>query len=100
MYLHEAIPISERGQKLMQERTRLEKQLAEVNALSQGLDDALMLIELGDAEGDQAIGVEAEKDLEAIRAKAETMQVEGLLSGEADGNDCYLEVHEIGRAHV
>src|SRR3546814_3487269 len=52
-----------------------------------------MLIELGDAEGDQAIVVEAEKDLEAIRAKAETMQVEGLLSGEADGNDCYLEVH-------
>ncbi|HEY9567876.1 MAG TPA: peptide chain release factor 2, partial [Thalassobaculum sp.] len=54
---------------------------------------ALRLIGLGDAEGDQAIVVEAEKDLEAIRAKAETMQVEGLLSGEADGNDCYLEVH-------
>jgi len=77
----------------MQERTRLEKQLGEVKALSRGLDDALMLIELGEAEGDQGIVVEAEKDLEAIRAKAESMQIESLLSGEADGNDCFLEVH-------
>ena len=77
----------------MQERTRLEKQLDEVKALVQGMDDALMLIELGEAEGDDAIVAEAEKDLEAIRAKAESMQIESLLSGEADSNDSYLEVH-------
>lgn len=77
----------------MQERTRLEKQLDEVKVLVQGTDDALMLIELGEAEGDDAIVAEAEKDLEAIRAKAESMQIESLLSGEADSNDCYLEVH-------
>lgn len=77
----------------MQERTRLEKQLGEVKALSQGFDDALGLIELGEAEGDDAIVAEAEKDLEAIRVKAESMQIESLLSGEADSNDCYLEVH-------
>ena len=77
----------------MQERTRLEKQLDEVKALVQGMDDALMLSELGEAEGDDAIVAEAEKDLEAIRAKAESMQIESLLSGEADSNDSYLEVH-------
>ncbi|GHD53353.1 peptide chain release factor 2 [Thalassobaculum fulvum] len=77
----------------MQERTRLEKQLGEVKAMTQGFDDALALIELGEAEGDDAIVAEAEKDLEAIRAKAEKMQIESLLSGEADANDCYLEVH-------
>ena len=77
----------------MQERTRLEKQLGEVTAMVQGMDDALMLIELGEAEGDDAIVAEADKDLEAIRAKAESMQIESLLSGEADSNDCYLEVH-------
>ncbi|WP_189990962.1 peptide chain release factor 2 [Thalassobaculum fulvum] len=83
----------DRAQKLMQERTRLEKQLGEVKAMTQGFDDALALIELGEAEGDDAIVAEAEKDLEAIRAKAEKMQIESLLSGEADANDCYLEVH-------
>jgi len=77
----------------MQERTRLEKQLGEVKAMIQGFDDALGLIELGEAEGDDDIVAEAEKDLEAIRAKAEKMQIESLLSGEADANDCYLEVH-------
>lgn len=77
----------------MQERTRLEKQLGEVKAMIQGFDDALALIELGEAEGDDDIVTEAEKDLEAIRAKAEKMQIESLLSGEADANDCYLEVH-------
>jgi peptide chain release factor 2 len=77
----------------MQERTRLEKQLGEVKTMTQGFEDALTLIELGEAEGDDAIVVEAEKDLEAIRVKAEKMQIESLLSGEADANDCYLEVH-------
>ncbi|EDP64075.1 Protein chain release factor B [alpha proteobacterium BAL199] len=77
----------------MQERTRLEKQLGEVNQLNQGLEDALMLIELGETEGDDATVADAEKELEAIRVKAESMQIESLLSGEADANDCYLEVH-------
>jgi peptide chain release factor 2 len=77
----------------MQERTRLEKQLGEVKTMTQGFEDALTLIELGEAEGDDAIVAEAEKDLEAIRVKAEKMQIESLLSGEADANDCYLEVH-------
>ncbi|MEQ8394629.1 peptide chain release factor 2 [Thalassobaculum sp.] len=83
----------DRAQKLMQERTRLERQLGEVKQLSQGLEDALMLIELGETEGDDATVVDAEKELEAIRVKAESMQIESLLSGEADANDCYLEVH-------
>ena len=77
----------------MQERTRLEKQLDEVRHLGRDLDDALMLIELGEAEGDAATVAEAEKDLRAIRDRAASMEIESLLSGEADGNDCFLEVH-------
>ncbi|NQW09929.1 MAG: PCRF domain-containing protein, partial [Alphaproteobacteria bacterium] len=83
----------DRAQKLMQERTHLEKQLGEVKALERGVEDALMLVEMGEAEGDTATVTEAEAELEAIRATLEKMQIESLLSGEADGNDCYLEVH-------
>jgi len=77
----------------MQERTRLEKQLDEVRQLGRDLDDALMLIELGEAEGDTATVAEAEKELLAVRDRAASMEIESLLSGEADGNDCFLEVH-------
>ncbi|WPZ34321.1 peptide chain release factor 2 [Thalassobaculum sp. OXR-137] len=83
----------ERAQKLMQERTRLEKQIEDVKALDQTVEDAVMMIELGEAEGDSDTVAEAEKELEAVRVKAEKMQIESMLSGEADGLDCYLEVH-------
>lgn len=83
----------DRAQKLMQERTHLEKQLGEVKTLEQGVDDALTLIEMGEAEDDAATVAEAEAELETIRATLEKMQIESLLSGEADSNDCYLEVH-------
>ena len=36
---------------------------------------------------------EAEADLEALRDRTERRRLESLLSGEADGNDCYLEVN-------
>jgi len=77
----------------MQERTRLEKQLAEVRELQQNFDDAVMLIELGEAEDDQATIADAEQELRTIRDKAASMQIESMLSGEADANDCFLEVH-------
>ncbi len=77
----------------MQERTRLEKQIEDVKALDQAVEDSVMLIELGEAEGDDDTVAEAEKELEAVRAKAEKMQIESMLSGEADPLDCYLEVH-------
>jgi peptide chain release factor 2 len=77
----------------MQERTRLEKQLGDVTDLEQGVEDAVAMIELAETEGDDEIVAEAEGELAEIRAKAEKMQIESLLSGEADGLDCYLEVH-------
>src|SRR5204863_5172302 len=47
----------------------------------------------GDAEGDAGIVAEAETGLEKLRDEAQRREVESLLSGEADTNDCYLEVH-------
>lgn len=77
----------------MQERTQLEKQLDEVRGLEQGLEDAMTLAELGDAEGDEASVDEALAEMRRIQAITEKMELEGLLSGEADKLDCYLEVH-------
>jgi len=77
----------------MRERTHLEGAIAGVRVLEQELDDALGLIELGEEEGDTETVAEAEQQLFALKAKVEKKQIESLLSGEADGNDCYLEVN-------
>jgi peptide chain release factor 2 len=51
------------------------------------------LAELGEAEGDAASIDEAEKLVRDLKAKAGQRELESLLSGEADQNDCYLEIH-------
>ena len=55
--------------------------------------DNLELIEMAEAEGDNEVAVDAEKALIKLKKEASRRQLESLLSGEADGNDCYLEVH-------
>jgi peptide chain release factor 2 len=78
---------------VLRERTRLEKAIEGYSRIERDLDEAVELIELGEAEGDRDIVADAEKLLEALREEAGRREVESLLSGEADGNDCYLEVH-------
>ena len=51
------------------------------------------MIELGEAEGDEAIVAEAEAALKALKTEVARRELEALLSGEADRNDSYLEVH-------
>ena len=61
--------------------------------LERELDDALGLIELGEAEGDQSIVTEAEGALKKRREPAAKRGIEALLSGEADGYDAFVEIH-------
>ena len=77
----------------MQERTALEDQLTAISRIEQDLDDQAMLIELGEAEGDAKVVGEAEEALKALKAEVARRELEALLSGEADSNDSYLEVH-------
>jgi len=77
----------------MRERTRLAGQIEAVKLLERQLEDALTLIELGEAEGDADTAAEGEAALRRAAEEAEKRQLETLLSGEADANDCYLEVH-------
>ena len=51
------------------------------------------MIELAEAESDQAILAEAEATLKRLREEAGKRELESLLSGEADTSDTYLEVH-------
>jgi peptide chain release factor 2 len=77
----------------MQERTALDDNLNAIARIEQELDDQLTMIELGEAEKDQKVVAEAEAALKTLRADVARRELEALLSGEADGNDTYLEVH-------
>src|SRR5438128_2662681 len=77
----------------MQERTALEDQLTSIGRIERELDDQQMMIELGEAEKDQKTIAEAEEALRKLKADVARRQMEALLSGEADANDSYLEVH-------
>ncbi|MBL8708446.1 MAG: peptide chain release factor 2 [Rhodospirillaceae bacterium] len=83
----------EKAQKVMRERTHLQNSLDGYKSLERELDDALTLAELGEMEGDESSIDEAEKQIKELKAKAGQRELESLLSGEADQNDCYLEVH-------
>ncbi|MEP2829578.1 MULTISPECIES: peptide chain release factor 2 [Alphaproteobacteria] len=83
----------EEAQGLMRERTRLEESINRYRKLEAALNDNLELIEMGEAEGDDAIVAEAEVALKAARDEAGEAEIETLLSGEADANDTYVEVH-------
>jgi peptide chain release factor 2 len=61
--------------------------------LSAELADTVGLIELAEAEGDQGVLADAEKALLKLKDDAAKRGLEALLSGEADTNDAYLEIH-------
>ena len=77
----------------MRERTKLEQSIEEVRAIEQELEDNITLIELGETEDDEGTLNEADAMLELLCARSAKRELETLLSGEADSNDCFLEVH-------
>jgi peptide chain release factor 2 len=77
----------------MQERTALEDSLGSIGRIEQELDDQITMIELGEAEKDAKVVAESEAALKKLKADGERRVLEALLSGEADPNDTFLEVH-------
>ena len=77
----------------MRERTELEDRLGSLGMLDRELDDAVTLVELGEMEDDAATEKEGVDAMKALLRQARQRQIEALFSGEADGNDTYIEVH-------
>lgn len=83
----------EKAKKLLQEKTRLEDGLNNYNSLNKELNDLSDMAELAENEGDEGLVNEVISSLEDVAKKAKHQELEALLSGDADGNDTYLEVH-------
>ncbi|MEA2745651.1 MAG: peptide chain release factor 2 [Acetobacteraceae bacterium] len=77
----------------MRERNQIASAMEGVRKLETEVADALELIELAEADGDVAMVADAMASLRASAAEAKRREIESLLSGEADGNDCYIELN-------
>jgi peptide chain release factor 2 len=77
----------------MRERDELDVAVKAVRELEAGIRDNVELIEMGEAEGDAEIVADAEAALLELKQTARRQQIETLLSGEVDSNDCYVEIH-------
>ena len=83
----------EKAQKVMRERTRLDTAINGYLKLEHQLADQVGLIEMAEEEDDASVLADAEKGLAVLHKEARRQEVEALLSGEADGNDTFVEVH-------
>src|SRR5919107_4616153 len=81
------------AQEVMRERRRLDEAIAATRAIQQELDDTVELMEMAEAEGDEALVDDAVASLAALAERAEKDKVTALLAGEADANDTYIEVN-------
>lgn len=83
----------ENAQKVLRERTRVDNLLSTYARLESNFADALELHEMAEAEADEPSRAEAQADMETLVAEVGRMELEALLSGEADQNNCFIEIH-------
>lgn len=77
----------------MRERNTLEQMIGAVRGIENSTRDNAELVEMGEEEGDESIIADAFKALNELKEQVEKLQLESLLSGEADHCSAYLEVH-------
>jgi peptide chain release factor 2 len=77
----------------MRERNQLAGGIEGVQRLEADVGDTMELIELAEADADAAMIADGLATLRALAEEAKRREIESLLSGEADANDCYMEIN-------
>ncbi|MDE2447182.1 MAG: peptide chain release factor 2 [Alphaproteobacteria bacterium] len=84
---------AQKAQEVMRKRQDLDNRINGILKIQTTMADNIELIAMGEAEGDQSIVAEAEKSLAGLKADVAAAELDALLSGEADGNDSYLQIN-------
>lgn len=85
--------VPNKAQELLRERNHLDSLIAGYERLDREFKDNLELAEMAEAEKDDSMLAEAESSLTKIANELHRLEIESLLSGEADANDCFLEIN-------
>jgi peptide chain release factor 2 len=78
---------------VMRERRRLDAAITTVKEIDADKIGTVELVELAEMEGDEALADEGVASLKALADRADRDKVSALLSGEADPNDSFIEIH-------
>jgi peptide chain release factor 2 len=81
------------AQAISREQKQLEASVNTVSQIASEMADAVEFVDMGEAEGDDAVVAEGLASLAALAERADADKVQALLSGEADANDTYIEIH-------
>lgn len=81
------------AEEVMRERRRLESAINTVKDIDSEKNGTVELIELADMESDEELANEGVASLSTLADRADKDKVQALLSGEADANDTYIEIH-------
>ncbi len=77
----------------MRERNRLASAIEGVEKLEQEVADTVELIGMAESDGDASMVADGVAALRMLAVEAKRREIESLLSGEADGRDCYMEIN-------
>lgn len=81
------------AQEVLREKETLKAQVDDIQAIQKTLDELRDLIELAEAEGEKDLVAESCQTLEALLKQTQQKRLEAMLAGEADANNCFLEIH-------
>ncbi len=81
------------AQAITREQKQLETAINTVKQITAEMGDALEFVEMGEAEDEDSVVEDGLQSLARLAERADADKVQALLSGEADGNDTYLEIH-------
>ena len=82
----------DRAQGLGKERSALELVVETIDALTQGTEEILMLIDMAVEEQDQDSFDEALSEADELEKKLEVLEFRRMFSGKQDANSCYLDI--------
>ena len=83
---------ADRAQELGRERSSLESIVSTINNLTNGVEDAQMLLEMAVEEEDESTVTDIEVEIVSLRIQLETLEFRRMFSGDADSNNAYLDI--------
>ena len=82
-----------RGQKVTRRLSYLEAELGRLSGLRQRLADTQMWFDLAESENDEPTRIDAGRELTALRAEIDQLEVRTLLAGEYDAREALISIN-------
>ena len=81
-----------RAQELGRERARLSADVGEIDRTTRGIGEASELLELAEAEGDEAAARDIERDAQRLEADVRHLELKRMFRGEMDSHNAFLDI--------